>query len=1156
MSHASRRESNVTVSDSATDRLNHLKDTFGHQQFDAAERLVESGSVEDVRILQAGSVVTGVVGVDRLADPRATKHRVYIQYQTGRGEQARFNIVGECSCGQRSACVHVAAVLIASLKDAGKTSPENQGGSTGPSPAQTRQPPPSPSLRGPVHESARVSARDSTVLQQRLFYLLEASGGEASSRTSATHIMLSIWVGSTSAHGGRVDVNSACPFVLRPSDRNSEYPRYVDPHDKAIIRTLTAQHLEAPWSLRDESGVELLRQCVSTGRAFWRSLSGNPLRPGSARHVTFGWKILPNGDQQLLGEMPGSFEVILAAEPPVYVDCAVNECGEAHPSVSSSVLRHYLDRSPISPEQVAAVNEELAGNAAAVTFPRLQTIVVQRQTLTSLHARLVLSAGPEATLYFLYNDLAVDSRSMRADQDTVRKMHSQAYNNLSGDPGPGGIPGSEVHESTARIHAQDNIPNLAGAGVVCELDRDRSVEQRLQTQLDHALPVDARQNPEKWLAFMMSSIPELKADGWIVHVEPDFPYRIATLDSWYAHLQTNPAQLALSGPKPRDRPREWFDLRLGVMVEGQSVNLLPALVSYLQGASPEDKNPSYRIGDQLLIPLDDGRYLPVAIDRIQCIADTLVELFDREDGLNDRHALSLPRSQASRLAQLSLDLNSVALRSNDGAMLDFVQQLREFSGIQPLPAPERFHATLRPYQQEGLGWLQFLRRFHLGGILADDMGLGKTVQTLAHLALEKQQGRLTKPSLIVAPVSVIGNWRQEIQRFTPELKLLTLHGAQRKELFPAIDAADVVVIGYPSLQLDGEVLLAREFSFLIFDEAQMIKNPRAKVSQVARALRAEHRLCLTGTPMENHLGELWSLFDFLQPGFLGDEKQFQRQYRTPIEKNADRSRSTALARRVAPFVLRRTKDAVAKDLPEKTQIVESLVLDERQRDFYDGIRLAMHRRVREVIQQQGLARSQITVLDALLKLRQACCDPRLALDDAETRTIPSAKMDWLRTVLPELVEEGRRILLFSQFTSMLRLIEAVVKELAIPYLMLTGETQRRADLVARFQAGAAPLFLISLKAGGTGLNLTAADTVIHYDPWWNPAAEAQATDRAHRIGQDKPVFVYKLIAQGTVEEKIMQLQADKHALAAQLFGEHNASPARLSATDLEGLFAP
>src|SRR6185437_2448954 len=294
----------------------------------------------------------------------------------------------------------------------------------------------------------------------------------------------------------------------------------------------------------------------------------------------------------------------------------------------------------------------------------------------------------------------------------------------------------------------------------------------------------------------------------------------------------------------------------------------------------------------------------------------------------------------------------------------------------------------------------------------------------------------------------------------------------------------VVITGYPLLQLDSEVLLAHDYYLIILDEAQTIKNPRAKVSAMARALRAKHRLALTGTPVENHLGELWSLFDFAQPGLLGEERQFQRHYRTPIEKDGHRTRARALAQRVAPFLLRRTKDAVARELPPKTEIVETIALEERQRDFYDGIRLAGHRQIQDIVRQQGLARSQITILDALLKLRQACCDPRLLEVAGAKDDVPSAKLEWLTDALPELIEAGRRVLLFSQFTSMLRLIEQRVTELGIPYCLLTGATQNRPEVIARFQSGMAPLFLISLKAGGTGLNLTAADTVIHYDPWW------------------------------------------------------------------------
>ncbi|MDB6087448.1 MAG: hypothetical protein JWN85_232 [Gammaproteobacteria bacterium] len=910
----------------------------------------------------------------------------------------------------------------------------------------------------------------------------------------------------------------------------------MDPRDKEILQTLSAGRIDGPWEVRGRSG-ELVRQIVHTGRAFRHSLSGRALRAGNPRRVLFEWEVLPNGAQELRCQAGAAVDIFLDVEPALYIDPTAGELGALELPCPLGLLRHYWEHPAVPPEQVAAVNDQISCELGAAIFPTLRALPVQRQALSTLNARLVLSGDPDvashvvahegrpwvnteeatraplALLQFIYNGLPVDSRGLQSEPGSVRQMKD---------------------------------------GVVYEIDRDRDTERELRTRLERDLPA-AAENREKWFTFMMDALPTLRAAGWEVSIDARFPYRIATPDNWYGDLET-------------DRRQGWFNLRLGVVVDGRHVNLLPALARYLQtsltGAAdsaaeglPGGADSGCRVGEQWLVRLDDGSYLPVAIERIQRIANTLVELFDR-DALTRHQALSLPVSQTGRLAQLSRELNRPVLRSDDSSLRALIDDLEASGGIQPLAAPAHFRAALRPYQEEGLGWLQFLRRHHLGGILADDMGLGKTVQTLAHLALEKQHGRLDKPSLIVAPVSTLGNWQQEIYRFAPELTCLTLHGARRRESFALIDTVDIVITGYPLLQLDSEVLLARHFYLVILDEAQTIKNPAAKVSAAARALRADYRLCLTGTPVENHLGELWSLFDFVQPGLLGNERHFQRHYRTPIEKNGNRPRAQALAQRLAPFLLRRTKDAVAKDLPPKTEIVESIALEEKQRDFYDGIRLATHRRIQEVVQQQGLARSQITILDALLKLRQACCDPRLLDVAAAKDGIPSAKLDWLSTVLPELIAEGRRVLLFSQFTSMLRLIEATVTRLSIPYCLLTGATQNRSAVIARFQAGAVPLFLISLKAGGTGLNLTAADTVIHYDPWWNPAVEAQATDRAHRIGQDKPVFVYKLIAQGTVEERIMQLQAAKHALANRLYTENSASPVSWTAADLEALFAP
>ncbi|MDP3288542.1 MAG: DEAD/DEAH box helicase, partial [Methyloversatilis sp.] len=486
----------------------------------------------------------------------------------------------------------------------------------------------------------------------------------------------------------------------------------------------------------------------------------------------------------------------------------------------------------------------------------------------------------------------------------------------------------------------------------------------------------------------------------------------------------------------------------------------------------------------------------------------------------------------------------------------WVERLRGMRGVAPVAEPEGFGITLLPYQRDGLAWLQHLRAHDLGGILADDMGLGKTAQALAHLLTEKLAGRLDRPALVVLPTSLVFNWQREAERFAPQLSVLKLHGADRSALFNQIPQHDVCLTTYPLLWRDHEKLAAHDYHLLILDEAQTVKNTGSQAAKAVRLLRARHRLCLTGTPMENHLGELWAQFDFLLPGFLGESKDFTRSWRTPIEKHGDLIRRELLARRVAPFILRRRKDDVAKELPPKTEVLRTVELTGRQRDLYETVRVAMDKRVREEIASRGFARSRIVILDALLKLRQVCCDPRLLKTDAALRVKERAKLDLLMDMLENLLAEGRKVLVFSQFTAMLDLIKTELDDAGIGSVMLTGDTTHREAVVRRFQEGTVPVFLISLKAGGVGLNLTNADTVIHYDPWWNPAAENQASDRAHRIGQDKPVFVYKLIVAGSIEERIVALQEKKAALAEGILGNDEAALEKFGETDLAALFEP
>jgi superfamily II DNA or RNA helicase len=1133
------------VTDSVVDPLLRIQQSFGDVLYGAAERLVEDGSVVEVRVLQAGNVVTGIVdarGDGGGAAIRPMKYRVYIR--------DRSKLEGECSCGAREPCVHVAAVSIAAVRTVRAGSGGVGRGGSGAGSAGLRgrhgvgtgaaSVAPSGAVGaggagGALRElgnayMARGSggparAADAGAAQrQRLYYVFEdgSSGPRNAAKGLSREFRASVWVAQEKVGAGRgggvVDAGSACLFVPRAAQTRSvvgvsgEYPRYVDAADREILGQLTAQQGEGPWGLSAAVGADVLVRAVATGRAYFEALQGLRLCAGLPRQVTFEWEVLQGGEQRLCCSGPEGCTVVLDMDPPMYLDLEAGEVGMAGLPCPVDLLRRYAGLGPLQPEQIFQVNAAIEIEAGEQGLPLLRRLQPEQRELADLRPRLVLSGDGEALVYFIYNGAAVDGRRLQAQSPLARQMVGEALWEISRD-----------------------------------LERERGWRSELAAALEPVAAAGFGAGRERWLTFMLNGVPALQANGWEVVVDPEFAYRLAPVGEWY-------------GDVGADQQSGWFNLKLGVTVDGLPVNLLPALTSYLQ-ATPQSDTSGCRVGEYWLVHLPDGRFLPISLERIQRIADTLVELLD-QDSLNSKQGLSLPQAQSGRLAQLvgDLQLGERAIRSEDPVWQPLLADLRGFGGISAMPAPASFRGKLRSYQEEGLGWLQFLRRYRLGGILADDMGLGKTVQTIAHIALEIESGRLTMPVLIVAPVSALGNWRQEIARFAPALQVLTWHGTHRRRSHAILDQAHIVITAYPLLLLDSEVFLAREFGLLILDEAQMIKNPRAKISQMARSLRAVSRVCLSGTPIENHLGELWSLFDFLQPGLLGEERHFQRQYRTPIEKNGDRRRAQALSARLAPFLLRRTKDSVAKELPPKQEMVESILLDEKQRDFYDGIRLAMHQRVQEIVRQQGLARSQITILDALLKLRQACCDPRLVAlpgrDGGESESVPSAKLDWLRTVLPELIEEGRRILLFSQFTSMLALIESMVSELGISYCLLTGATQDRTAVVDRFQSGSVPLFLISLKAGGTALNLTAADTVIHYDPWWNPAVEAQATDRAHRIGQTRPVFVYKLIAQGTVEERMLQLQADKRVLASSLYTDKTASPTAIGAEDLELLFAP
>lgn len=683
--------------------------------------------------------------------------------------------------------------------------------------------------------------------------------------------------------------------------------------------------------------------------------------------------------------------------------------------------------------------------------------------------------------------------------------------------------------------------------------------------------------------FWAEQVPRLQAAGWQIVVRPGFAHESVPVQKWrlvidaaegepgreLAEFGAHAPQIsALRGPHQQG---SWM-LSLGIEVDGETLDLVPLLADLIRrDARWLDAREIAAIPDGAIVRLraPGGRHIEARAAPLKTIIGAMVDLLTDPQRAQHDGPIRLSTWEAHRLEALRDGLadTQVARAGVQGAwqvqgeagIAALTRRLREAGTPPPVAAPEGLGLTLRPYQLQGLAWLQYLREHHLAGILADDMGLGKTAQVLAHLLVEQQAGRLDRPALVVLPTSLLANWQAEAARIAPALRTLVLQGARRHRQLDRIGEHDLVFTTYPLLWRDIESLQQQPWHLLILDEAQMVKNAGSRAAGALRRLDARHRLCVTGTPLENHLGELWAHFDLLMPGFLGDARTFARQWRRPIETHGETLRAQLLAQRVRPFILRRRKEEVATELPPKVEVIRRVQLHGQQLALYESVRLAADEQVRRVLARRSFAGAQIAILDALLKLRQVCCDPRLVKGTAATPSMTGVKIELLADMLPALVAEGRRVLVFSQFTEMLGLVQEALSALGLAHLTLTGETppRERGDLVARFQSREhEPVMLLSLKAGGVGLNLTAADTVIHLDPWWNPAVERQATDRAHRIGQEQTVFVYKLVVEGSIEERMLALQERKAALAEGVLGSDADRAVKFGEADLEGLLAP
>jgi superfamily II DNA or RNA helicase len=974
-------------------------------------------------------------------------------------------------------------------------------------------------------------------------YLLSVVGAHG----GTPMLQLNVTVSSQKIKGGWAKPK---PVKYRPSKGHPVYDQ-ATPTDHQLLQWLRAlpssvssyRHAyDFDDSVRPEGqpGLLVLEQAASTGRLLLDAGMNAPetvIHWGPPQPLRWEWQEVINqkdGESAwaLRARLSEASATLCLNSPPLYLDATRGLCGLVQAAdVPAAQLDVLLKAPPLRPSVLKTHQLALLQRLGSVPAP---PVLEPLPTLTGMTPTACLHLTPvpqqetsnkgllQARLQFDYEG----HRGWWAGQGTTVLIDDTA--------------GRALLQRDAEAEL-DAITRLTGLGL-------RSAENGV-------FGIPAHESQQLWLQWADQDFAVFRDAGFTLTLDE-------ALTNWISRADTLDVKLAAQGDDDDDGEAgltsPWFDLSLGMEINGVRHNILPWLPSLIAQAadSPLDAVTGLpNIPPFIFLPNSNGQgFIRLPTDALKPWMAALLELVGDRSHNFDGESFKLSRLDALRTTAA---LGEGAVWEGAKAMRTMIKQLSGQTELPVVPVPKSVQASLRPYQQQGLNWLQFLRQYALGGILADDMGLGKTLQTLVHIQVEKDAGRLKHPALIIAPVSLMGNWQREAARFCPDLRSLVLHGKDRHEIADSMHDHDIVITPYSLLERDRERWLKAKWHIVVLDEAQNIKNASTQAAQVASLLNARQRLCLSGTPMENHLGEIWSLFHFLMPGFLGSQKKFHELFRTPIEKQGNPERLHQLRSRVTPFMLRRTKALVASELPPKIETVMRVELTGKQADLYETIRLGMEKSVREALDTKGLAKSQITILDALLKLRQVCCDPHLVKLAAAQKVKTSAKLERLMEMLPEMLAEGRRILLFSQFTSMLTLIEVELKKRDIPWVKLTGQSQKRDALIEQFTSGQVPLFLISLKAGGVGLNLPQADTVIHYDPWWNPAVENQATDRAHRIGQTQSVWVVKLVAQGTIEERILGLQERKAALAESMYsGSVGRKQPLFSENDLAELLKP
>lgn len=1075
--------------------------------FDAKTRERGRQYFQNGRIIPTTISITNSEITANVIGSKQNLYEVTITFEKAPKLETTF-VFSECSCPVGINCKHAAALAYYVI--------QNQ--STIAQHAEDRLP-------GPLHRWLRTVATTQSALpaiqkpsDQKLLYLFETEDWRDRPRLLVRPVL------AKKTKNGAWAPNPKGLDFYRILNNNNQTASDDDISIASLFLSLSSYRSFSNEEPPKDPGVAsvALQRIINTGRAHWRTPQNPPLVLGEKRSGDIQWIFENDGRQVATLVAEGGAKALFSSHL-WYVDESTWESGPLETPYKSDVIDMLLNAPPISQEHIEKVLDALA-RVGGVEIPKPVKIETRE-----LHT---VCPTPCLTVLPVHQALEQQPWLTRLQVRSFEFVALLSFDYGCHDFQPGSLETIVLEDGKLKVYQrdtefeQDSVEWLKDNGL---LEAGRSPDGDIAFVQEGA----EFRNQQWWLNWAYRFGLELEASEWEFRNpwEGGGSGRNRVDESKLKRKKSDKVDIRLSPTNSW-----WFNLDLGVECDGERVSIFPILLAAIKalGSDPLQAIEENSVDGDFVLPLPDGALLGIPTDRVKVIVETLIETVQtafkvtedtKEPKVSIGQALALSAMPGATVDWLSEKLKELAQRVNSGdAKLKMVEP------------PARLKATLRPYQLQGVSWLQFLAEYGLGGILADDMGLGKTIQSLAHILLEKQNHRMEHPCLIVCPVSVLPNWKAEAARFAPVLRVTALHGADRHSLLHRLDSSDIVLTTYPLLVRDYDTLASsRKWHMVILDEAQAIKNPQTKLAKAAFGLNANHRICLTGTPVENNLGELWSQFQFLMPGALGTAKDFATVFRTPIEKEGNAAVQKALNQRTMPFMLRRTKNEVASELPEKTVIIKEVELERDQRDFYETLRVAMNKRVLDEISNKGIRKSLLIILDAMLKLRQACCDPSLVKLDVAKKIASSAKLETLMEMLTELTAEGRRTLVFSQFTSMLDIIADRLKEQNIDFVQLRGSTVDRVTPVRRFQNGDVPVFLISLKAGGTGLNLTAADTVIHYDPWWNPAVENQATDRAHRIGQDKNVFVYKLICTNTIEDRVLQLQDKKRRIADAAF---------------------